>query len=284
MANWNGWVLTTKGRALQAKVEIGTELEITKMKLGSGLLSEGETLEDLTDLVKPEQILGIAAKEVMKNEEGEYTGLCKISSTISNAGLTKGYEVRELGVFAQDPDEGEILYAVTTDSAPDYLPPEGGATVISQEFSVYIAISNADHITAEIDPGALATMRYVGIQIDEHNNRDDAHESAFTAKFKAHNADTDAHKDFVGATADKAGVRGMVPAPPAGAQNMALMGDGTYAYASINLLQRNKAYVVGDIAYSPNLPSWARLECITAGTTGAEEPAELLSTPPWTVK
>lgn len=224
MANWNGWVLTTKGRALQAKVEIGTELEITKMKLGSGLLSEGETLEDLTDLVKPEQILGIAAKEVMKNEEGEYTGLCKISSTISNAGLTKGYEVRELGVFAQDPDEGEILYAVTTDSAPDYLPPEGGATVISQEFSVYIAISNADHITAEIDPGALATMRYVGIQIDEHNNRDDAHESAFTAKFKAHNADTDAHKDFVGATADKAGVRGMVPAPAAGDESKVLTG------------------------------------------------------------
>lgn len=39
-----------------------------------------------------------------------------------------------------------------------------------------------------------------------------------------------------------------------------------------NRLQRNKAYKVGDIAYSPNLPSWAYLECITAGTTGATEP------------
>ncbi|WP_168061105.1 phage tail fiber protein [Megasphaera sp. SW808] len=48
----------------------------------------------------------------------------------------------------------------------------------------------------------------------------------------------------------------------------------------LNVLQRNKEYAVGDIAYSPLLPSWARLECITAGTTGAEEPAELLSTPP----
>ena len=47
----------------------------------------------------------------------------------------------------------------------------------------------------------------------------------------------------------------------------------------INTLQRNKTYAVGDIAYSPLLPSWARLECITAGTTGAEEP-ELLSAPP----
>lgn len=39
-----------------------------------------------------------------------------------------------------------------------------------------------------------------------------------------------------------------------------------------NQLQRNKAYSVGDIAYSPNLPSWAYLECVTAGTTGATEP------------
>lgn len=40
-----------------------------------------------------------------------------------------------------------------------------------------------------------------------------------------------------------------------------------------NRLQRNKTYSVGDIAYSPNLPSWAYLECTTAGTTGATEPA-----------
>lgn len=40
----------------------------------------------------------------------------------------------------------------------------------------------------------------------------------------------------------------------------------------ITTLQRNKAYEVGDIAYSKNLPSWAYLECTTAGTTGASEP------------
>lgn len=37
-------------------------------------------------------------------------------------------------------------------------------------------------------------------------------------------------------------------------------------------LKRNTAYSIGDIAYSPNLPSWAYLECTTAGTTGASEP------------
>ena len=37
-------------------------------------------------------------------------------------------------------------------------------------------------------------------------------------------------------------------------------------------LERNKAYNVGDIAYSAKLPSYMRLECVTAGTTGASEP------------
>ena len=40
----------------------------------------------------------------------------------------------------------------------------------------------------------------------------------------------------------------------------------------ISVLQRNKAYAVGDIAYSASLPSYLRLECVTAGTTGASEP------------
>ena len=43
--------------------------------------------------------------------------------------------------------------------------------------------------------------------------------------------------------------------------------------ASLNLLQRNHAYAVGDIAYSRSLPSWARLECVKAGTTADTEPA-----------
>lgn len=42
--------------------------------------------------------------------------------------------------------------------------------------------------------------------------------------------------------------------------------------AHLNLLERNKTYSIGDIAYSPNLPSWAYLECTSAGTTGASEP------------
>jgi len=34
-------------------------------------------------------------------------------------------------------------------------------------------------------------------------------------------------------------------------------------------LEHNRSYAVGDIAYHKNLPSWARLGCVVAGTTGS---------------
>lgn len=40
---------------------------------------------------------------------------------------------------------------------------------------------------------------------------------------------------------------------------------------SIRAVQRNKAYEVGDIAYSNKLKSWMRLECVRAGTTGSDD-------------
>ena len=163
MPNWNGLVLTKKGQLLQAKVGTGVVLALTKMKLGSGVLPDGASLEDLTDLVEPKQNVGIASKEVLKEQK-----MCKISATITNTGLTAGYYVRELGIFANDPDDGEILYAVTSDSAPDYLPPPGGATSVSQECAVYIAAKNASSVKVQIDPGALATMGYVDLAIREY--------------------------------------------------------------------------------------------------------------------
>ena len=174
MPNWNGMILTNKGRVLQAKVEAGETLSLTKLKLGSGIIGEGQSLETLTDLVSPEQNLGIAEKTALEN------GLTEIKATITNAGLEEGYYVRELGVFAQDSDEGEILYAVTTDTAPDYLPAQGSATVLSQEFAIYIATSNVNHIEATIDPTALATVGFVNLTIDAHNTSDAAHENRFS--------------------------------------------------------------------------------------------------------
>ena len=56
--------------------------------------------------------------------------------------------------------------------------------------------------------------------------------------------------------------------PETGNANLA----ATLFDASQFAVQRNTAYAVGDIVYSRNLPSYLRLECVAAGTTGTTEP------------
>lgn len=141
MANYNGMVLTEKGRDLQAKAEAGTKLVFTRVKIGDG---QGGDYNLLNNLVKPKKDLSI------NSIKAEGDGLCRIRTHISNIGLEVGLFVYEIGLFANDPDVGEILYGVTTATTPDYLPPAGGTTLVNHQFDIVIIVGNATEIHANI--------------------------------------------------------------------------------------------------------------------------------------
>ncbi len=169
MANWQGAILTNKGRSLQAKVEGGLcQLALTKLKTGDGTLAPGQTLEALTDLVSPKQNIGISAVVVDEDQPG----VVYVKGILSNAELTTGYLVKELGLFATDPDDGEILYAVTVDSNPDYLQGNTSATIITEALKLAIAVSNTSDVTPTLDPEGLLTVEDMNI----HNADADAHD------------------------------------------------------------------------------------------------------------
>ena len=205
MSNWSGFVLTKKGQQLLAKVEAGeTLLNITKMKTGDGVLPVGQALEDLTDLVSPKQLVGITTKEALTGETGEYTGETRVSGTLANNELEAGYSFKEWGIFADDPDsEKDILYAISIDSAPDYIPPKGSVG-ISQKLSARIVISNAASITIVVDMNAMATMKDLTTSINNHNTAADAHADIRQAiedidvseDINKHNTAADAHADI----------------------------------------------------------------------------------------
>ena len=169
MANWQGAILTNKGRSLQAKVEGGLcQLSLTKLKTGDGTLAPGQTLETLTDLVSPQQILGISAIVVYEN----LPGVVYVKGILSNAELETGYWIRELGLYAIDPDEGEILYAITVDPTPDLLHNNTSATVVTETLKLAITVSNTSNVVAAIDPEGLLTVEDMNI----HNAGPDAHD------------------------------------------------------------------------------------------------------------
>lgn len=204
MSNWGKPVLTKQGLKLQAKVDAGSRMQLTKCMLGSGTLSSGQSLENLTGLIAPVQSLPIASISYSENN-----GACVITAVTDNSNVSTGYYLREFGIFARDPNDGEILYAVAQDTNPDYIPPSGTSAVVSQEIGVALSFSNAANVTAQVNTSAIATVTYVNNYV-----------TAAVADLK----------DMTGATAARPGVHGLVPAPAAGVtKNRFLQADGTWA-------------------------------------------------------
>ena len=92
MSNWGKPVLTKQGLKLQAKVDAGSRMQLTQCKIGSGTLSSGQNLEDLTALIAPVQTLPIASINYSEN-----TSACVIAAVTDNSNVTSGYYLREFG-------------------------------------------------------------------------------------------------------------------------------------------------------------------------------------------
>lgn len=147
MANWQGFILTEKGLNLQAKINAGlATLNFTKISIGSGSSSSS-----LTDLVKREKDLTIASCTV----DGSTV---KLVSTLTNTGITKPFKERELGLFATDPDDGEIMFAYMMDPDPDTMPAEGSTTAVSKRMTLNLTFSNTGNVSAVLDSGQLVTF------------------------------------------------------------------------------------------------------------------------------
>ncbi|WP_298594729.1 phage tail protein [uncultured Mitsuokella sp.] len=163
MANWTGGQLTKAGRDLQIKVEAGAKLELTKIKLGDG--TEGaDGVDTLTDLVGAKAVFGISSIEAKD-------GMCTVTGVISSSNVTAGFYAREWGLFAKDPEKGEILYMIALDPTPDMIPPKTAALQQAATYAMNIVVSNAANIEARIDPAGLVNVE----MLNRHNNDADAH-------------------------------------------------------------------------------------------------------------
>lgn len=155
MLIWNPSKLTTKGKALLAKAQAGRcTIKITKAQTGSGQYSSGEATDTRTSLKAPVQTLPIHSKEIQNGS----TLVLKVAITNKTSDtdvLKSGYEIREFGIFAQDPDDGEILYSIATASTSDYMPAYNGVIPSVISMSYYLEVANASSVTI-VTAGGLA--------------------------------------------------------------------------------------------------------------------------------
>lgn len=141
-------VLTAKGIALLAKAQAGRcTIQLTKAAAGNGSYSDGEALANRTALKAQKQTFPLNTVTV-QNQSNVYVKFI-MTNKQDSGNLKNGYYVKEVGIFAKDPDEGEILYAIAigvTDQW-DYMPAYNDLLPSTITVDFLTEVANATNVT-----------------------------------------------------------------------------------------------------------------------------------------
>lgn len=188
MAEWSNATMTDVGADLQAKVNAGkTKLTFTKIKVGSGANATNPLA--LTDVISSKW----ETTNFVVKQEGK---IVSVDTFITNTGIHEAFRMSEIGLFAQDPDKGEVLYAYLTDPEPDRMPAEGGSVVVSQELTIGMVFSNTGNVSLTVNMGALVTHEQLTEAVKQHNDDTNAHGGLLQnlkTQLSTHNTDISSH-------------------------------------------------------------------------------------------
>lgn len=164
----NGTVVTRKGLQLIAKlVASETALTFTRVAIGTGKVPGGYDPGSMTGLNEYKMDGSIASHSASGDE-------ASVVMQISSIGVETGFTITEAGLFATDPDEGEILYAYLDMSAdPQYMYPENNAISKFIELTLVVKIGEVQSVTAVINPGSLITEEKFEAEKEETVHKSD---------------------------------------------------------------------------------------------------------------
>lgn len=158
MSNLSDSKLTRNGQILDAKIKTGSEFKFSRMCLGDGTAIDSFNLNKLVS----EKMERPIDKLIHLKGTNQY----EVGAMFSNEGLSKGFYINEIGVYAIDPDVGEILYCYTSTegevNSSSYMAPGRGAVIVENDITIVTAVSNTSEVKLIIDP-SITYMRDVEI-------------------------------------------------------------------------------------------------------------------------
>ncbi|KEO84747.1 phage tail protein [Tumebacillus flagellatus] len=149
MSSFGGINLTNRGRALQLKAQAGTQIKYTRISVGDGQLG-GRSPLDLNALISEKKSLAINKCKL------QLDGTAVVGAVLSNQDVQAGFYWREVGVYALDPDAGEILFCYANGgTTAEYIPATGGPEVVEKQIDIVTIVGNATNVTAVLDKSLL---------------------------------------------------------------------------------------------------------------------------------
>ena len=175
MASYKKTVHTDKAFALIGKMVAGdiSKLEFTKIKVSDKDYSKHteDELKKLTALEQIKQETSVSEKTPVGDNAVNIHGI------IYNTDLQNSYYLRTIGLYANDPDEGEILYSVTATEVGDYIPTPNGNNITTAIIDVLTEISDAE-VNLSGNPSALVDVSMLNKKLDRGEGLEKEFDSA----------------------------------------------------------------------------------------------------------
>ncbi len=153
------FTITDKGKALQAKVLAGTcKYSFTKIAVGDGYVSTSKDYAKLNDLVNRKADIPLSVVVASGT-------VCKVSGVLSNEKLTEAFYVREAGLYATDPDDGEILFCAHYYDMPSAVDAASGGAY-TKEFTFEIGVDSAEQVDVTVSQTGFVTKADVEALIE----------------------------------------------------------------------------------------------------------------------
>lgn len=152
MNAWENAVVTSLGASLLTKLVEGHTLQLTRAETGTGYVTPG-TLTSEVAVSEPKQELTF--KPITYPEEGK----CKLPCRLTNDNVAEGYVAQQVGIYAMDPDVGEILFFIAQASSGDgtIIPSSSEMPGYSAEWTFYFQYGQADGVAVSVDPANSVT-------------------------------------------------------------------------------------------------------------------------------
>lgn len=158
---WSNAVMTEAGLALQAKLVAGTTLTITKAMTGSGTVDVSD-LPSQTAVTTPQQTLNIRSLATPED------GTAALTCYLTNDSVSSSYTVTQVGVYAEDPDDGEILYFIVQVASGEgsVVPSNSEMPGYTAEWTFYFTYGQASSVIVTVSPANTISQTQAQQMID----------------------------------------------------------------------------------------------------------------------
>lgn len=162
---WKNTVITDKGAELQLKLLKGQGIKITKVKTGAGQVP-------LVNLRKQTEVLDIRQEihvcpAMIKDDQ------ITILVFLENEEVSESYDLWQVGFYAEDPDEGEILYCVSQAEKEKHIPAGKESPGFSITWEFCFKTSDSAPFEVAVDPAGLVSIEEYKVHSEQINSLTD---------------------------------------------------------------------------------------------------------------